>query len=1123
MSEPVAFYVTGGTLPPDSASYIERAADTELLSALQRSELCYILNARQMGKSSLSVKTRQALEAAGTRTAFLDLQKFGSSASAEQWYRALLERIGSDLKLRPQFLAYWRDNAELPPLTRLFGAIREIALVQIPGKLVIFLDEMDVVRDLGFQTDEFFGAIRESHNARAEDAAFERLTFCIIGTVAPTDLIRDVRLSPFNIGTRIKLADFTPIEASPLATPLPGGNKTLERVLWWTSGHPYLTQRLCAELTRAGSTNVDAMVTRLFLAKSDADVDENIKNVRNSVLRLRGEFGYDHVDLLTRYGKIVAGKRVVDKDSDMVCAALRLSGLIGSHRGQLQVRNRVYAKLFDHAWIRRHLPDAEVRRQRTAVARARWQIGSIAASIVMIMGGLTGFALQSRDEALFSARAEKTARDEAKRERRNAVAAAHTEKLARIEAQRQTQKALRARNEAQLQARRADQQTLLARTNALVANHLTFIAKTQVVQNAIARKDYLLAQQSLEDMQPLLTRVSPHEVNWIWSYLQARIHPERLELKGHTQPVDTVAFSPGRKVVATGSRDKTARLWDTSTGRCLQTLRGHTQQIASVAFSPDGKMVATGSWDTTARLWDVSTGREQFRLKGHRAEISSVAFSPDGKQLATGSWDKTVQLWNTATGQRSRVLKGHSSAISAVAFSPDGKELVSGSEDTTARLWDVVTGQEGRSFKGHTSVLSVGFSPDGKRLVTSGDDEVVRFWDVVTGQESLTLKGNTQAVYAVCFSPDGTRVLTGNDDYSARLWDASTGRELRQLWGHTDGISSICFSPDGNSLLTGSFDGTARLWDTAVDRETLTLKAHREALYTVCFSPNGKLILTGSGDGDALLWDAVTGKVKHTLGARGAVISACFSPDGTRMMTSNFMGYVQVWDTLTAKVLFAFRAHSKGRMAAAFSPDGKRILTGGSDKLVRLWDERGQERLRLHGHTDLIRSVAFSPDGKRLLTGSQDATVRLWDASTGRELRQFTGFGWGFHSVAFSPDGKRVVAGSWESTVRVWDVETGRVCLTLRGHHGSVHAAVFSPEGRRILTGGQDTTVRLWDVATGRELLTLQGHTGVIRSVAFSSDGQLILTGSEDKTARVWHRMTDTQVSAVEQSDYSKN
>ena len=254
------FYVTGGTIPPGSPSYVPRAADADLLDALKRGNLCYVLNARQMGKSSLSVRTRQALETTGTRTAFLDLQKFGSSATAEQWYRALHDRIGSDLKLRAEFSAYWRENTDMPALTRLFNAIREIALERVPGNLVIFLDEIDVVRDQSFKTDEFFGAIREAYNERVNDAAFARLTFCIIGTVAPTDLIQDVRMSPFNIGTRLKLSDITRQEATPLAAPLPGGARTLDRIYHWTSGHPYLTQRLCAELTRAGSSDVDRMV-----------------------------------------------------------------------------------------------------------------------------------------------------------------------------------------------------------------------------------------------------------------------------------------------------------------------------------------------------------------------------------------------------------------------------------------------------------------------------------------------------------------------------------------------------------------------------------------------------------------------------------------------------------------------------------------------------------------------------------------------------------------------------------------------------------------------------------------------------------------------------------------------
>lgn len=519
MSDVLPFYVTGGTVPADSPSYIPRAADSELLAALTRGELCYVLNARQMGKSSLCVRTRQALQANGIRTAFLDLQKFGSSATAEQWYRALLEKVGNDLKLRVPFLTYWRDNPELPALNRLFGALRDVALEQTTEPIVVFLDEIDVVRDLGFKTDEFFGAIRQSFNARVEDPVFARLTFCIIGTVAPTDLIRDVRLSPFNIGTRIRLLDFTPEEATPLAGPLSGGSATLTKVLSWTNGHPYLTQRVCSELTTTGSADVDAAVSRLFFAKSDAEVDENVKNVRNAVLR-GGDLGVDRTDLLMRYGLIVAGKRVIDDDTDPVCTALRLSGLVRSESGLLKPRCRVYSTLFDKGWVSANLPDAEVRRQKAAVTKARWQVGSIAAMVLLMMGYLTNLAMQSARQAQASAKESLRAKREADTERTKAQTALLGEAKAKAVAQKNAvtaeknaadaldalkreaeaktavEAALKGESAAKIAAQQsavtsqraqqlAQSQTVLAKANAENANWIAYIASANQAQRAI--------------------------------------------------------------------------------------------------------------------------------------------------------------------------------------------------------------------------------------------------------------------------------------------------------------------------------------------------------------------------------------------------------------------------------------------------------------------------------------------------------------------------------------------------------------------------------------------------------------------------------------------------------------
>ncbi|BAZ50698.1 serine/threonine protein kinase [Nostoc sp. NIES-4103] len=366
-------YQVGGSLPIDAPTYVVRSADRYFYKALKNGEFCYILNTRQMGKSSLMVRMMHHLQQEGFCCAAIDMTRIGNeNITPEQWYKGLAVELWQsfDLLDKVNLKAWWQERLDISPVQRLSRFFEEVLLreVKLPDntlapKIVIFLDEIDSVLGLDFQVNDFFALVRSCYNQRSINSEYKRLCFALFGVATPGDFITDYRRTPFNIGQAIQLHGFQMHEAQPLlqglADKVSNPQAVLKEVLFWTNGQPFLTQKICKLIRNLSSSlpeksekawTENLIRTNIIENWESQDEPEHLRTIRDRILKGDGQAAA----MLELYRRILEQGKVKPVDS-LEERELILSGLLVKQDSYLKIHNRIYELIFNNTWIEQHL------------------------------------------------------------------------------------------------------------------------------------------------------------------------------------------------------------------------------------------------------------------------------------------------------------------------------------------------------------------------------------------------------------------------------------------------------------------------------------------------------------------------------------------------------------------------------------------------------------------------------------------------------------------------------------------------------------------------------------------------------------------------------------------------
>jgi WD40 repeat protein len=621
---------------------------------------------------------------------------------------------------------------------------------------------------------------------------------------------------------------------------------------------------------------------------------------------------------------------------------------------------------------------------------------------------------------------------------------------------------------------------------------------------------------------------------------------ETIIQKGHELAVIAVATSPDSNYVATGSRDKSAKLWELGSGREVRSFLGHEASVNSLDFSRDGKYLITSSGDKSVRIWETATGKEIFKLEPDNERLTDVALSNDSKFFVTGGYGDSARVYDFQSKKLLASIpvnpdKGRGYGIS-IAISPDNKWIGFGEDNRVATVYRTSDWQQGYKFEftegwcgGCYTALT--FSPDKKHFFMGSHNGPVKKYNLLNGQLVNQLNDKVEELRSISISPDGKNLLVANDK-QIKIYDAESGKEMQSINPSlSEEINECSFTQNGKQLLITCDDNTTTVWD---------LPNHKKAgILTGFLNDRDKGGLTYDQDN---FWDA--GMAKYVRFKNYLLITN----NGKELIKGKFGSKVKRWDIASGKALIEYNGHKKAVLCYDLSKDGKRLVTGGGDGKIILWDtQTGDSIQTIQSYRQPILDIHFSDDETQITTSSWDATMKIhelktkkllhywefqefgsafnvawgpnnlylisaqhkeltmWEIDSHEPVRKFIGHQDQVSSLRLSTDQKSLLTASWDGSIRVWDIGNALMTKKLKGHLGAVHAAIYSDDEKAVFSAGADRVIRQWNLETSSVARTFEGHKAEVTSLVLSPDRKMLISHSVDGVTKFWDLATGNE------------